>query len=66
MSEAKNLRAKPPVIDKMVYADVGDKANYAACWPNKDGGLKFIGWIGKANAKEGDTIVKTTKKEIGL
>ena len=52
---------------KMVYAEVGNKVNYAACLKQDNGSLKFMGWISKSVIKkESDTIVKSTKEEIGL
>ena len=64
----KNARAKIADIDrsKVVYVEVGDKADYAGCWLGKDGSLEFMGWIRKFCIKDGDTVVKATKKEIGL
>lgn len=63
-----NNRAKIADIDrsKMVYAEVGDKLDYAACWQNKDSSLKFMGWIRKFCVKDADTVIKATKEEIGL
>lgn len=52
--------------DRKVYADTGEKLNYAVCWKNDDGSLKFMGWIRKYCVKDTDTIVKKTKEEIGL
>lgn len=47
------------------YADVGDKTNYAACtWENEGKDLVFRGWIKKSSVT--DTVLKKTKKEIGL
>lgn len=39
--------------EKTVYADTGDKLNYAAYWQHKAGGLEFQGWIRKYCFKEG-------------
>ena len=48
----------------MIYADVGDKLNYAGCAPQEDGSLAFMGWVIKSCAKDTDTIVKTTMEDI--
>ncbi len=42
---------------KTVYADVGDKLNYAAYWQYKDGSLEFQGWIRKSSVKDTDEMV---------
>jgi len=62
----KNKRAKIADIDrnKMVYAEVDDKDNYACCWLKKDDRLEFMGWIRKSCVN--DTVIKATKEEIGL
>jgi len=65
MRENKSKRGKIGATNtKMIYADVGDKRNYAACSSKDDGSLVFMGWIIKHCAKDSDTIVKTTIKDI--
>jgi hypothetical protein len=64
MKESMHKRSKMGTNLKMVYADVGDKRNYAGCTPQEDGSLMFMGWIIKYCAKDGDTVVKTTMEDI--
>ena len=54
-----------PRNDDTIYAEVGDKLNYAACVKNRDDNLKFIGWIRKYCVKD-NGVIKSTMKEIGL
>jgi len=64
MRESENKRAKMGNNMGIVYADVGDKRNYAGCAPQEDGSLIFMGWIMKYCAKDADTIIKTTMEDI--
>lgn len=50
--------------EKTVYADVGDKLNYAAYWQNKGGGLEFQGWIRKYCIKDADEMVDPKKRLV--
>jgi len=51
-------------VDQLIYADVGDKLNYAACVdPDGDDNLKFVGWIRKFCFKYG-TRTKCKPEEI--
>ena len=49
---------------KTVYADVGDKLNYAAYWQHEKGGLEFQGWIRKYCVKDSDEMVDPAKRFI--
>jgi len=49
---------------KTVYADVGDKLNYAAYWQYKDGGLEFQAWIRKYCVKDTDEMVDSKTRLI--
>jgi hypothetical protein len=42
---------------KTVYADVGDKLNYAAYWYHNDGSLEFQAWIRKYCVKDTDEMI---------
>lgn len=42
---------------KTVYADTGDKLNYAAYWQHEDGSLEFQAWIRKYCVKDTDEMV---------
>jgi len=64
MKGSTHKRSKMGTNLKMVYADVEDKRNYAACAPQEDGSLVFMGWIIKYCAKDADTIIKTTMEDI--
>jgi len=64
MLENKGKRGKVGNSLNMVYADVGDKRNYAGCFPKEDGSLEFMGWIIKYCAKDTDTIIKATMEDI--
>ena len=64
MKGSMHKRRKIGTKSNMVYADVGDKRNYAACAPQEDGSLVLMGWIIKYCAKDTDTIVKTTMEDI--
>ncbi len=64
MREGKIKRAKIGTTASVIYADVGDRRNYAACSPKEDGSLVFMGWIIKYCAKDTDTVVKTTMEDI--
>jgi hypothetical protein len=66
MIENTGKRGKVGTKLNMVYADVGDKRNYAGCYPKEDGSLVVMGWIIKYCAKDTDTIVKTTMADITL
>jgi hypothetical protein len=51
----------------LVYADVGDKLNYAACVIDnqEQDTFKFVGWIRKYCHKYG-IVVHLTKEELGI
>ena len=49
---------------KTVYADTGDKLNYAAYWLREDGGLEFQGWIRKYCVNDKDEMVDPAKHMI--
>jgi len=51
----------------LIYADVGDRLNYAACVVDneEEDTFKFVGWIRKYCFKYG-TQVKLTKEELGI
>jgi hypothetical protein len=51
----------------IIYAEVGDKENYAAVLPSNDEAdtMTFVGWISKRCYKYG-VKVKLTKEELGL
>jgi len=54
---------------KTVYADTGDKLNYAAYWLGEvDGvvGLEFQGWIRKYCVKDTDEMVDPAKHFIRI
>jgi hypothetical protein len=49
---------------KTVYADTGDKLNYAAYWLHADGSLEFQAWIRKYCVKDTDEMVNPAKHMI--
>lgn len=51
-------------MEDVVYADVGDKLNFAAC-VSENKKLTFVGWIRKFCCEAG-TKVKATKEELGI
>ncbi len=52
---------------KTVYADVGDKLNYAAYWLHEeDRSLEFQGWIRKYCVKDTDEMVNPAKHFIRI
>ena len=52
-------------MNDLIYADVGDKLNYAACVADEDDNLTFVAWIRKYCFKYGIKI-KVDKKDLGL
>ncbi len=47
--------------DKIIYRDVGDKKNYTAHYPNKNGTEIFMGWISKTCVKDEDVTKEKAK-----
>jgi len=71
MSWAEKASKKPESTRRrgldLVYADVGDKLDYAACVVDneEEDTFKFVGWIRKFCFKYG-TTVKLTKEDLGI
>ena len=71
MSWVEKAKKKPESTKRhgmdIIYAEVGDKINYAACVVDneKENTFKFVGWIRKYCFKYG-TQVKLTKEELGI
>ena len=48
---------EPRFEEKTIYANIGDKLNYAAYWQHEDGCLEFQAWIRKYCVKDTDEMV---------